>query len=153
MLRNGGRMKKRCQSEDWRGERPIWIIGIILFSLLIGVGIVNRLAPEFLEQSSPSCFVRQHVGMYCTGCGATRAVLAVLRGQFLQSLYFNVVVMYVIVFYGIYVLRGAVYFISKGKYMYMKFHTAYVFVGLGIVVVQAIVKNVALFVYHYTWMS
>ena len=144
---------KRWQSEGWRKERPIWIIGIILFSLLIGVGIVDRLAPGFLEQSSPSCFVWQYVGMYCTGCGATRGVLAILHGHFLQSLYFNVVVMYIVVFLGIYVLRGMLYYISKGKYTYMKFHVAYVYVGLGIVVVQAIVKNVALFVYHYTWRS
>ena len=145
-------MKKRWQSEGWRGERPIWIIGIILFTLLIGVGIVDRLEPGFFGQAGPSCFVRRYMGMYCTGCGATRGVLAILHGHFLQSLYFNMVVMYVVVFYGIYVLRGALYFISKGKYKYMKFHTAYVYVGLGIVVVQAIVKNVALFVYHYTWM-
>ena len=144
---------KDWQRGDWKKERPIWIVGIILFSLLIFVGIVDRLAPDFLEQASPSCFVRRYVGMYCTGCGATRGVLAILHGHFLQSLYFNVAVMYVTVFYGIYVLRGALYFVSKGKYMYMKFHAAYVFVGLGIVVVQAIVKNVALFVYHYTWMS
>ncbi len=35
----------------------------------------------------------------------------------------------------------------------MRFYVAYVFAGLGIVVLQAVVKNVALFVYHYTWMT
>lgn len=137
----------------WREERPIWIIGVILFVLLLFVGITDVIAPEFFEQSSPSCFVRQHVGMYCTGCGATRAVLAVLRGHILQSLYYNVVVMYVIVFYGTYVIRGLIFLLTKGKYRYMKFHVAYVFVGLGFVVIQAIVKNVALYAYHYTWME
>lgn len=144
---------KKWQREDWREQRPVWIIGVTLFVLLFAVGIVDRLAPGLLEQFSPSCFARQHVGMYCTGCGATRAVLAILHGHFFESLYFNVVVLYVVAFYSVYVLRGALYFISKGKYRYMKFHVVYVFVGLGIVVVQAIVKNVALFVYHYTWMS
>lgn len=145
--------KKQWQAEGWREERPIWVIGIVLFLLLFVIGIVDRMAPELLGHISPSCFVRQHVGIYCTGCGATRAVLAALHGHFLQSLYYNVVVMYVLVFYGIYVIRGAIYMLTKGNYRYMKFHVAYVFVGLGMVVVQAIVKNVAQFVYHYTWMS
>lgn len=146
-------MAAKEYGRGWREERPIWIIGIIMFALLFSIWIIDRIAPDFLKQSTPSCFVRQHVGMYCTGCGATRAVLAVLRGNVLQSLYYNVAVMYVIVFYGAYVIRGWVYLLTKGKYKYMKFHVAYVFIGLGIVVLQAVVKNVALYVYHYTWMT
>lgn len=147
-----GMKGKEWQKEGWREERPIWMIGIVLFLLLFMVGIVEWTSPELLRKISPSCFVRKYVGMYCTGCGATRAVLLALRGHFLQSMYFNAVVMYVIIIYGIYVIRGAIYLITKGKYRYMKFRVTYVFAGLGIVVVQAVVKNIALFVYHYTWM-
>lgn len=139
--------------KEWREERPIFVIGVVLFLLLFSVAIVNQISPHFFERFSPSCFVRQHVGIYCTGCGATRAVLCVVQGHFLQSLYYNVVVMYVVVFYGLYVIRGAIYLLSKGKYRYMKFHVAYVFIGLVIVVIQAIVKNVALFSYGYEWMN
>ena len=144
---------KKWKRGEWRKEYPIWSIGVVLFVCLFTVGIVERVAPGFLEQAAPTCFIRQHVGIYCTGCGATRAVLAVVHGQFLQSIYFNAVVMYVILFYGVYVIRGAIYLLSKGKYRYMKFHITYVYVGLVIVIVQAIMKNVALFVWHYTWMS
>ncbi len=146
-------MTAKKNARGWGEEWPIWIIGNIMFTLLLAVWLIDRIAPDFLEQSTPSCFVRQHVGMYCTGCGATRAVLAVLRGHLLQSLYYNVAVMYVIVFYGVYVIRGWLYLLTKGKYSYMRFYVAYVFAGLGIVVLQAVVKNVALFVYHYTWMT
>lgn len=143
---------KEWQKEQWSEERPVWVIGIVLFVMLFCVGIVEYVAPDFLHDVSPSCFIRRNVGLYCTGCGGTRAVFALLHGHFLQSLYYNVAVLYVAVFYGVYVIRGAIYLISKGKYPFMKFRVWYVFVGLAIVVIQAIVKNIALYVYHYEWM-
>ena len=144
--------RKKAQPHCWREEKPIFVIGIALFVLFALVGVIEYSNPQYLQQLTPSCFVRTHVGLYCTGCGATRAVLALLHGQILKSAYYNVVVLYVVVFYGIYVVRGTLYLLSKGKYAYMRFRVCYVFAGLGIAVIQAVVKNVALYRYHYEWM-
>ena len=35
------------------------------------------------------CWIYGHLGLYCPGCGGTRAVLALLRGQILRSLYYH----------------------------------------------------------------
>lgn len=145
--------RKEWENVQWREEGPIWAIGLILFAFLLAVGIVDFVAPGIFFRTGLSCFFWENVGLYCTGCGVTRAVLALVHGHLLQSLYYNVVVLYVVVFYGIYLTRGAVYLISKGKYPFMKFRAWYVIVGLGFAVIQAVVKNVALYVYHYQWMT
>ena len=35
------------------------------------------------------CYFRTHLGIYCPGCGGTRAFLALVHGHFLQSLKYN----------------------------------------------------------------
>lgn len=35
------------------------------------------------------CYFRTHLGLYCPGCGGTRAFFALLHGHFLQSLKYN----------------------------------------------------------------
>ena len=57
-------MTAKKNARGWGEEWPIWIIGNIMFTLLLAVWLIDRIAPDFLEQSTPSCFVRQHVGMY-----------------------------------------------------------------------------------------
>lgn len=45
---------------------------------------------------STECLVRKHFQIYCPGCGGTRAVQALLRLQFAQSLCYNPVVILLI---------------------------------------------------------
>ncbi len=37
----------------------------------------------------PACPIRQHLGILCPGCGATRALAALLHGDLLQALRLN----------------------------------------------------------------
>src|SRR5690242_7027 len=40
----------------------------------------------------PRCPVHDLLGLQCPGCGATRAIAAVLRGHFAEALHFNALV-------------------------------------------------------------
>lgn len=47
------------------------------------------LRPSALETLLPRCTLYQYTGLYCPGCGGTRAVDALLHGHFLAALRFN----------------------------------------------------------------
>ena len=52
-------------------------------------------ALDFLKKSG--CLIRNRFHIYCPGCGGTRAVEALLRLQLEQSLYYNPVVILLII--------------------------------------------------------
>jgi hypothetical protein len=37
----------------------------------------------------PICYLKKYLHLYCPGCGATRAFLSLLQGKFLQSIFYN----------------------------------------------------------------
>lgn len=59
----------------------VGVIALIIFSYMV----LQRLG---LLPESP-CLVHDLFHIYCFGCGGTRALFALLRGELLQSLYYN----------------------------------------------------------------
>lgn len=46
---------------------------------------------------SNGCYIREHFHIYCPGCGGTRALIALLNFDLLKSLYYNPLVMMLII--------------------------------------------------------
>jgi hypothetical protein len=55
------------------------------------LAVLYRFPPE-LYHFYPQCPVFRYLHMYCPGCGATRALAALLHGQLLQALHYNALV-------------------------------------------------------------
>lgn len=87
------------------------------------------------------CMVHDVLHIYCPGCGGTRALFAMLKGHFLQSLYYNPVILsgtLLVLYYEIGVIitllkkNGKSYFYRKGTFAYLY---------IVFIVVFAIVRN------------
>ncbi len=64
------------------------ILVLLLVAIAAAPVVVNVTAPRgngSLLFALPSCAVRRHTGRPCTGCGLTRSVLALYRGDFAGS--------------------------------------------------------------------
>lgn len=51
--------------------------------------VLLRLFPPDLYSFYPKCPIFEYFHVYCPGCGATRALAALLRGQFAIALHYN----------------------------------------------------------------
>lgn len=124
-------------------NKKIYKLSLLLLAAGVLFGILARKwLPVFMETSMP-CAVYTLTGFYCPGCGGTRAVLSLLHGHFLESFCYHPVVMYTVVIFLWYLITNTIEFVSKGKIpVAMKLKVRYLWIALGIILVQCILKNI-----------
>lgn len=100
---------------------------------------------EYLIQKMPPCPLHYLTGLYCPGCGGTRAFVALVHGQFLTSLYYHPLVLYTAVCLVWYLLKQIVQAVSKGE-VRIPMPDPKILISLAavIVFVNCIVRNVLL---------
>ena len=68
--------------------RTRWIAHGTAGLTFIGLGALYRFSPERYPYY-PQCPIFRYWHVYCPGCGATRALAALLHGRIAQALYYN----------------------------------------------------------------
>ena len=87
----------------------------------------------------PTCPVFEYLHFYCPACGATRAVLALLRFDILSSLYYNPFVLYLLIFSSIYLINEISFYTIHKKINFS--YKWFVRIGLIILVANFVIKN------------
>ncbi len=121
-------------------------MGDIMESIIV---FVKRLAGLF-RQGIP-CLFYCATGIYCPGCGGTRAVKYLLKGEILKSLWYHPLVGYLAIVIGIEIGRtifchSEMKQISRGWKRTPEHYHMEVYVGIAIILVNWAVKNWALLV-------
>ncbi|MBQ9121894.1 MAG: DUF2752 domain-containing protein [Lachnospiraceae bacterium] len=83
-------------------------------------------------------------GLYCPGCGGTRSVVALLRGNLVQSVLYHPAVIYGVVLFLVYFISQTLMRLSKGKVKGLSMKPIYLYILLGIILVNFIIRNVLL---------
>lgn len=66
-----------------------YLFVVFPFFLIITIYIFNDFF-IYLKNFLPQCMLRKISGFYCPGCGNTRSVIALLKGDILTSLRYNI---------------------------------------------------------------
>lgn len=103
-------------------------------------------AESIIRQGSP-CLFRLVTGLYCPGCGGTRAVKAFLRGNLLLSFQYHPLIVYMaavaVLQVGSFLLAKA----AKNPRIYLGHIMGFLYGGIGVILVNWIVKNLLLTVW------
>ena len=70
---------------------------------------------------SAECGFRVRYGIYCPGCGGTRALIALLEGDLVQSLRYNPITVLFLLDVFLMTLFGNIRKATKGKYAFIRF--------------------------------
>ena len=124
-------------------EDELYPVGLILLPFTaISIPLIRFiLAGRDLARSG--CIFQLLLGMYCPGCGGTRALNALLHGQVLRSIWYHPLVPYGAGLYLAFMVTWTaaklhLFGIRKG----LKFREEYMYAMLVIVAVNFIIKNV-----------
>ncbi len=99
---------------------------------------------NFMNRQGFPCLFRGLTGLYCPGCGGTRAFMYLIQGQILKSLYYHPLIPYMA---AVLVGEGALWLMARKKGWEKELKRPYeleVYVGIGIALVNWAVKNLVL---------
>jgi hypothetical protein len=91
------------------------------------------------------CVLHELTGYYCPGCGGTRAVDALLRGQLVKSFLFHPVVVYTLAGMLAFVVSHTLNILTREKIPAMMFRVQFFYVMIGVILLQWIIKNAIYF--------
>lgn len=131
-------MGKRKTLED-----ELYIMGLVA----LGLGMIGAfLFLKFVLPNMPErpCIIFEYLGVYCPGCGGTRAVIHLLHGRLLKSVWYHPLVMYGVVLYVWFMLSHTLHklhIIKSG----MKFKEGYLYGALVVLGLNFVLKNILKF--------
>ena len=124
-----------------------WIImiGLVVIGILHHTGLFTP-----TDDLAFPCFFRSATGLYCPGCGGTRAVVALMHAHPLQSAWYHPLVPYTAVLFGLFMGSHLLEHLHIGKIRGLRFRNWYLWAAVGITAANWILKNVLLIFFHVT---
>ena len=112
------------------------IITVLLLILFYIIYVLIGKPPIF------NCWIYENFGIYCPGCGCTRALINLVQGNIIKSLYYNPTVLYAVIVLIIYLVGNTIAKVLKkdSKYI-LKYTSILIYVGIFILISICIVKN------------
>lgn len=100
----------------------------------------------FLEQIVSyqlPCILLYFTGIYCPGCGGTRAVLEFFKGHPLRSFFYHPFVLYCAILYLWFMVSQTIQRLSHNRLAIgMKYRDIYLYIGLAIILLNWILRNI-----------
>ena len=110
---------------------------------------VLELIKLYRAAGSP-CLMHAITGWYCPGCGGTRSVMFLLTGHPMMSFIYHPLVLYTAIVIAYMLLRHLFDMIRTKSFRTQKkyFRTSMLWVALLITIINFLVKNISLIVFH-----
>ena len=88
-------------------------------------------------------YTRWHA--YCPGCGGTRALTALLQGNFLQSLYYHPAVLFTVLSVGAYLLSQTLWRLRGRRGFVLRYDDRWLWTLAGVLMLHCCVRNLLWF--------
>lgn len=136
-----------------RTDKIFYIIGLVLFTLLIFVAVLQNTGILVITDLGFPCSFYLATGYYCPGCGGTHAICSLAAGNIWESFRYHPLVPYTAACFGIFLIWNTVSVIvnhgnhknaDRRSFPFLHFHTVYVYIGIAIIFIQWFLKNFTL---------
>lgn len=124
-------------------EDQLYIVGWIFLTMgSVGMLLYLHIIAPMLGKTT--CTVYRLLGIYCPGCGGTRAVRALLKGHILMAAWYHPLVPYTVIVFGGFMLTQTLARLHIGRFKGWHFHEWHFYAAVGIMIANFLLKNVLL---------
>ena len=99
----------------------------------------------FLTGRMP-CLFHEWTGLYCPGCGGTRALKALLRGHPILSFWYHPLILYCAFMALLFAVSYGIWWKTKDARFRLHLSNIWIYAGIGIILVNFVFKNYMLVV-------
>lgn len=139
-------------------DKVLYRFGLILFIAGIIASILQNLGVVTLPQLLYPCLFHRITGLYCPGCGGTRAFTSLLQGHFFSCFRYHPFVFYCFMMYVLFMTSHTLKWLYDRKNKKkasrkspfargLSFRICYVYIGIVIILIQWMLKNLFLLIY------
>lgn len=128
-------------------EAVFFRIGIVFAVIVVLTAILYFIFPKAFTMFIFPCFFHEMTGLYCPGCGGTRAVRALLNGNIVKSFLYNPIVMYFAVFYVWFMVSHTLCHFTGGRVKGLKYRHSYLIFAFVILMINCVIRNILLVKY------
>lgn len=144
---------KICKNELGNTDKLLYELGLVA----LGIGIAAVLlyfttGINVLVLKYP-CVFNKVTHLCCPGCGGTRALRALLKGEILKSIYDYPPLIFAAVIYVVFMVRCTLYIVFGIRKSRDGAVVKYLYIFLALMIVQWIVKLVAQIFFNYYWFT
>lgn len=131
-------------------EHNFYIIGLCIPCMAaILIALWQMLPTAIIEKFSMPCMFYTVLGIYCPGCGGTRATLYLLKGDLIKSFLYHPIVVYGAGIYLWFMISHTIQRLSRQRLRIgMHYRNLYLWFALAIVIINIAVKDIALTAFH-----
>ena len=133
-----------------RTDKIFYVIGLILFSSLILVSVLQNTGILVMTELGLPCAFYQATGYYCPGCGGTHAICSLAAGNIPESFLYHPLVPYTAACFALFLIWNTISVIlhhrnrknaDRRSFPFLHFHTVYVYIGIALIFIQWFLKN------------
>ena len=140
-----------CKNELGNTDKLLFELGLVALGICFAAVLLYFCTGINVLSIKYPCIFNKVTHLCCPGCGGTRALRALLRGEILTSLYDYPPLLFGIVVYAIFMIRCTLYIFFGVRKSRDGAVVKYMYIFLGIMIIQWIVKLVAQIFFDYYW--
>lgn len=134
-------------------DNGMYITGWCLAACLLLALLFFRVADISFLQPMYACVLHTLTGLYCPGCGGTRAILFLLHGDLLRSFLYHPLVPYAAAVYGWFMISQSIQRLSRNRLRIgMHYRDIYLWIALILLIANFVIKNLLL-IWHIDLLS
>ncbi len=121
-------------------QKNFWYAGIAAAAVGVCFCAFLYFSPLSFNDVMPECWFYHSFGLYCPGCGGTRAVTSFFNGRIISSIGYNAFVPYVFSVFGIFMISSFLHYVFNIKRRFL-LRPVYFYIAAFIIVGQCLIKN------------
>lgn len=133
--------KLKTNNSDDEAVRLVYLCMLVL----LACGMLLYLSIRFTGYPVLSCAVADRTGLYCPGCGASRAVFALLSGHPVRALWYHPFVVYAAGVGAWFIGRHTLHVLMPARISDVRYQNRVMWLGIILLIGQWLVKLACLF--------